>query len=62
MLVLPQPQASQPRVDHRRSRIVAVREQGLWRVVPGDDVELAVTNLALRDTQQFVVDTRRNQR
>jgi hypothetical protein len=56
VLVLPQPQASQARVDHRRSRIVAVREQGLWRMVPGDEVELAVTNLALRDTQQFVAD------
>jgi hypothetical protein len=56
VLVLPQPQASQPRVDHRRSRIVAIREQGLWKFVPGNDAELAVTNLALRDTQQFVAD------
>ncbi len=56
VLVLPQPRASQPRVDHRRSRIVAVREEGLWKIVPGHDADVAVTNLALRDTQQFVAD------
>ena len=35
-LVLPSPRAASPRVDHSRTRLFEVRDEGLWVVVPGD--------------------------
>jgi len=36
VLVLPAVRAAGPRVDHDRTRVVAVTDEGLWAVVPGD--------------------------
>lgn len=36
VLVLPAPRAASPRVDHDRTRVVAMTDEGLWAVVPGD--------------------------
>jgi hypothetical protein len=35
VLDLPQPRATDPRLDHRRTRIFALKESGLWLMVPG---------------------------
>ncbi len=50
-LVLPQPTASGSRVDHERSRIVALDETGLWKVLPGNRALPAVVNKAMAEAQ-----------
>jgi len=54
VLVLPQPQVSSPRVDHDRTRLLSVGEQGLWKIVPGDAAYTAVIDLAYREAQRIV--------
>lgn len=54
VLLLPQPHVSQPRVDHQRSRMVALYDKGLWVIVPGNDARIAVTNNAMRDAQSLI--------
>lgn len=54
VLVLPQPKASPPRIDHSRSRVVLIRQTGIWRIVPGDDACVAVVNEVYREAQRIV--------
>jgi len=54
VLVLPQPQVSSPRVDHERTRLYAVGESGLWKIIPGDAAYTAVIDLAYREAQRIV--------
>lgn len=57
VLVLPQPKAASPRLDHARTRVYSVVETGLWQVTPGSGKSsTAVIDLAYRDAQQFVAE------
>ena len=42
VLVLPEPKALSPRLDHRRTRLVSVQSEGLWLLVPSDKDKEAV--------------------
>jgi hypothetical protein len=54
-LILPQPQVGQPRVDHDRTRLVAISQTGLWALTPGDGrTDVHVINQAYQDAQRFV--------
>jgi hypothetical protein len=54
-LVLPQPSATSPRVDHARTRVFAINTAGLWQVVPGGDEGRAVViNRAYADAQRII--------
>ena len=54
-LVLPQPRVNRPRLDHTRSHLFAVREEGLWAIVPGDHLYDRVTDQAWAQAQRTVV-------
>lgn len=54
VVILPYPQPSPPRLDHARSRLVFVQETGLWKVLPGDEAYVAVTNAAFIDAQRLI--------
>jgi hypothetical protein len=54
VLVLQTPLAGQPRVDLKRSRLVALTSEGLWDLLPGTDASAAVTDAVYRDAQQMV--------
>jgi hypothetical protein len=54
VLVLPQPHVSSPRLDHARTRLFTVQDQGLWQIVPGDAAQTAVLNKAYREAQDVV--------
>jgi hypothetical protein len=43
-----------PRLDHERSRLVALNRDGVWQVLRGDGDAVAVLNLAFHDAQQRV--------
>jgi hypothetical protein len=53
-LAAPDPAASRPRLDHGRSRVVAVRSDGLWAVTPGDRMHAVVTDRAWAEAQRTV--------
>jgi len=53
-LVLPQPAAASPRVDHRRTRVFAINTAGLWQLVPGDGGTAVVVNRAYADAQRII--------
>jgi hypothetical protein len=54
-LILPQPHVDQPRVDHDRTRLVAISQTGLWTLTPGDGrTDVHIINQAYRDAQRFV--------
>lgn len=55
VLLLAQPDVTSPRLDHERTRLFAIDQRGLWRVVPGDGgIPEALVNRAYRDAQRFV--------
>lgn len=54
VLVLPEPSASRPRLDHERSRLYALRQVGLWQITPGDRMYGKVTDQAWLEAQQTV--------
>jgi hypothetical protein len=56
VLVLSPPAVTSPRVDHERTRLYAVNESGLWRVVPGDAAYAAAVNEAYIEAQHRVAD------
>lgn len=59
VLVLPAPTPSLPRLDHNRSRLVVIRESGLWQLIPGDDAYAAATNLVYKEAQQTLAESSR---
>jgi len=54
VIVLPAPRATSPRVDHDRTRVVRVSDEGLWTVVPGDAGRGRVIDRAYAEAQQTV--------
>jgi hypothetical protein len=60
VLALPDRAESRPRVDHGRSRLFAVREDGLWAITPGGGgsrVHGLVTDRAWVEAQRTVAAT-----
>lgn len=53
-LVLPQPEACSPRLDHRKTRLFAIRDDGLWLLTPGKSAETALVNRAYRQAQRML--------
>ena len=51
VLVLPDPRVQSPRLDHEKSRLYALDEQGLWRIVPGREADRAVMDRLMREAQ-----------
>ena len=51
-VVLPQPRVSPPRIDHAKSRVVRVRQTGVWAVLPGDGAQAAVVTRAFREAER----------
>jgi hypothetical protein len=54
VLVLPHPRANRARLDHERTRIVALARGGLWTIVPGDYADQVVVNRAYADAERLV--------
>ncbi|MGD0463887.1 MAG: DUF4230 domain-containing protein [Tepidisphaeraceae bacterium] len=54
LLILPPPQASCARVDHNRSRLFALKSDGLWAITPGTRDYLAVVDKAMVEAQDLV--------
>jgi hypothetical protein len=54
VLVLPDPVATRPRLDHDHSRLFAIREDGLWAITPGDRMYSLVTDRAWAEAQHTV--------
>lgn len=54
VLMLPEPVASRPRLDHERSRLFGVRSDGLWAITPGDRMYGVVTERAWAEAQRNV--------
>lgn len=57
VLVLPEPSVSRPRLDHDRSHLFAVRQDGLWAITPGDGLYDRVTDRAWTEAQRTVART-----
>jgi hypothetical protein len=55
VLMLPEPTVSRPRLDHDRSHLFAVRQDGLWAITPGDHMYDRVTDRAWTEAQHTVV-------
>jgi Protein of unknown function (DUF4230) len=60
LLILPPPQASCARVDHDRSRLFALKADGLWAITPGTRDYLAVVDKAMAEAQNLVASAARN--
>ncbi len=54
VLRLPEPKASRPRLDHDRSQLFAVKQEGLWLITPGDRMYGLVTDRAWVEAQKTV--------
>lgn len=54
VIVLPAPRATSPRVDHDRTRVVQVSDEGLWAVVPGDAGRGRIVDRAYAEAQRTV--------
>ncbi len=54
LLILPPPTASEPRLNHERTRIVSLEVTGLWRGVPGSRAEQAIANQAMNQAQNLL--------
>ena len=53
-LVLPMPEAISPRIDHNRTRVIAVYTSGLWRMVPTDQGRAQLFDRAMANAQQRI--------
>jgi hypothetical protein len=54
VLMLPQPQVMSPRIDHNQTRIYALGDYGLWKIVPSDLGKRAALDRAYKDAQQII--------
>ncbi len=53
-LVLTQPQAGRPRLDHQGTRVYRVDRTGLWAMFPGPAAEGAVIDRAMQQAQVYL--------
>lgn len=54
ILVLPKPAPAHPRLDHNRTRILHLDRSGMWRLLPGQAGEQALTNRAMVSAQSLL--------
>jgi hypothetical protein len=55
VLVLPQPRARSPRLDHEKTKVFAVSQSGLWQVAPGGSRATGVViDRGYRDAQRLI--------
>lgn len=54
VLMLPAPRATSPRVDHARTRVVQVTDEGLWVIAPGDAARGRIIGRAFAEAQAAV--------
>ena len=55
VIALPPPQVRSPRLDHRRTRLLAISESGLWQITPGDNrTSSTVIEQAYRQAQAAI--------
>jgi hypothetical protein len=54
VLTLPAPQVTSPRVDHQRTRLFEITNEGLWAMVPTDAGRSKVVERAYEQAQQSV--------
>jgi hypothetical protein len=55
VLVLPQPQARSPRLDHEKTKVFAVSQSGLWQIAPGGGRATGVViDRGYREAQRFI--------
>ena len=54
LLTLPQPRVLSPRLDHEKTRLLAVWDYGLWKIVPSDAGQASILNRAYADAQKVV--------
>lgn len=54
VLVLPEPQVLSPRIDHAQTRIYALADYGLWKIVPSDMGKTAALGRAYKEGQQAI--------
>jgi len=55
-LVLPRPEPQRPRLDHEKTRVLRIERRGLWRFLPGEAGERALTNRAHTAAQRLLTD------
>jgi hypothetical protein len=60
LLILPPPEASCARVDHDRSRLFALKSDGLWAITPGTRDYIAVVDKAMIEAQGLVASAAHN--
>jgi len=61
VLVLPRPRVQSPRLDHERTRVLALGDHGLWHIVPGgNEAEAAAVNQAMREAQRALSEAAEN--
>ncbi|QNN23959.1 DUF4230 domain-containing protein [Planctomycetales bacterium ZRK34] len=56
-LVLPRPQPQRPRLDHEKTRVLELTRSGMWRWMPGEAGESALTNRAMLAAQRVLAET-----
>jgi hypothetical protein len=56
VLVLPQPRAASPRLNHERTKVFEVTSHGLWLLVPGDAGRAKALELAHAEAQRLVAE------
>jgi hypothetical protein len=54
VLVLPQPRATSPRLNHDRTKLFAVSPYGTWQIVPSNRAEVAAINTAMAEAQSSI--------
>lgn len=56
-LVLPRPKPQRPRLDHEKTRVIELTRSGLWRLLPTETGESALTNRAMLAAQRVLAET-----
>ena len=56
VLTLIEPSVTSPRLDHDRTRLFAISQQGLWQITPTNVADAAVVNRAYADAQRLIAD------
>ncbi len=56
LLVLKTPQAGRPRIDHEKTRVLAIERSGLWKWVPGQAGEKTLTDRAMAEAQAHLLE------
>jgi hypothetical protein len=56
-LMLPRPRPQRPRLDHEKTRVIELTRSGMWRWLPTETGESALTNRAMLAAQRVLAET-----